>query len=114
MVVLFSSLSILCIPWDRSCSLGRWCALLKGSWSLSSQSEFLVTFLDGNLFSISELVCVEGLCSAHFGALVCSMTIIAIWSVFMGDVTFCEFLVCFLITPFLRFLFGELSRNLSS
>ena len=40
----------------------------------------------------------------------CSMTIIAIWSVFLGEVTFYEFLVCFLITPFLRFLFGELTE----
>ena len=46
----------------------------------------------------------------HFGALVCSMTIIAIWSVFLGEVTFCEFLVCFPIIPFLRFLFGELTE----
>ena len=37
------------------------------------------------------------------------MTIIAIWSVFLGEVTFCEFLVCFPIIPFLRFLFGELT-----
>ena len=41
----------------------------------------------------------------------CSMTIIAIWSVFLSEVTFCEFLVCF---PFLRFLFGELAEKLSS
>ena len=38
------------------------------------------------------------------------MTIIAIWSVFLGEVTFCEFLVCFPIIPFLRFLFGELTE----
>jgi len=41
---------------------------------------------------------------------VCSMTIIVIWSVFLGEGTFCEFLVCFLISPFLRFLFGELTE----
>ena len=28
---------------------------------------------------------------------------------FLGEVTFCEFLVCFPIIPFLRFLFGELT-----
>ena len=38
------------------------------------------------------------------------MTIIAIWSVFLGEVTFCEFLVCFPFIPFLRFLFGELTE----
>ena len=38
------------------------------------------------------------------------MTIIAIWSVFLGEVTFCEFLICFPIIPFLRFLFGELTE----
>ena len=38
------------------------------------------------------------------------MTIIAIWSVFLGEVTFCEFLVCFPTIPFLRHFFGELTE----
>ena len=38
----------------------------------------------------------------------CSMTIIAIWSVFLSEVTFCEFLVCFPV------FIGELAEKLSS
>ena len=49
----------------------------------------------------------------HFGALVCSMTIIAIWSVFMGEVTFCEFLFAFPSFHFCGFYLVSL-RNLSS